>query len=285
MTLQRLQKILSAAGVCSRRKAEELITDGLVKVNGHVAELGQKADPETDVIKVRGKVLRATGERRYLLLNKPKRFVTTKDDPEGRRTVMDLVGKGFKGIYPVGRLDFETEGLLLMTSDGEFANAIMHPKGEVPKTYHAKLKGVLTDRQLDKLRKGVPLDDGMTAPAIVKKQKLTETNSWIEITIHEGRYRQVRRMFDKLGHTVLKLRRVRLGPLNLKGVPIGKFRELTPGEVEKMLKMAAGTSRSGEGGKTSTRDSKKPGGLSSQREPKGKGAAGEKKTPRRRAGR
>jgi len=278
MALERLQKILSAAGICSRRKAEELIAEGLVRVNGHVVELGAKADLETDVIKVGGKVISVTGKRRYLLLNKPKRYVTTRDDPEGRRTVMDLVGREFRGIYPVGRLDYETEGLLLLTSDGNFANAIMHPKGQVPKTYQAKLKGVLTDRQIDKLRSGIRLDDGMTAPAIVKKQRLTETNSWVEITIHEGRYRQVRRMFDKLGHTVLKLRRVRLGPLNLRGVPIGSYRELTPGEVDKLLKMSGGPAGPGEG-KKHVFGAKKP------VSPKGKGGAPKKKTPTRRTGR
>jgi len=284
MALERIQKILSAAGICSRRKAEELIAEGQVRVNGQVAELGAKADPEKDVIKVGSKVVKTTGERRYLLLNKPKRYVTTKDDPEGRRTVMDLVGREFKGIYPVGRLDYETEGLLILTSDGDFANAIMHPKGQVPKTYLVKLKGVLTDRQIDKLRNGIMLDDGLTAPAIVKKQRLTETNSWVEITIHEGRYRQVRRMFDKLGHIVLKLRRVRLGPLNLKGVPIGLYRELTPGEVEKMLKLTGGAATAGEG-KKHVFGSRKPGGPKKPGTSSGKGGAVKKKTPARRAGR
>ncbi len=236
MALWRLQKILSAAGVCSRREAEEFISEGRVSVNGVViSELGAKADPEKDVVKVGGRVVRPRPEKLYLLMNKPRRCITSLKDPQGRKTVVDFLPRELKRVYPVGRLDYDTEGLLLLTSDGEFANAVMHPAGKVPKTYEVKLRGIMPDADIERLASGVRLEDGMTAPAVVRKMKLTETNSWLEITIHEGRYRQIRRMCEKLGHDVLKLKRTKVGPLDLKGVPIGRFRELTPGEVRALM--------------------------------------------------
>jgi len=247
MAQWRLQKILSAAGVCSRREAETLITDGAVKVNGVVVtELGAKADPEKDVVKVGGKVVKPRLEHLYLLLNKPKRCITSLSDPQGRKTVIDLLPRELKRVYPVGRLDYDTEGLLLLTNDGEFSNSVMHPSRKVPKTYEAKLKGVMSDEAIARMSEGVRLEDGMTAPARVRKMKLTENNSWIEITIHEGRYRQIRRMCEKLGHDVLKLKRTKVGPLDLKGVPIGHARELTPGEIRSVME-AAGRPRTGGG--------------------------------------
>lgn len=237
MSLQRIQKILSAAGVCSRREAEEYIIEGRVKVNGRVIdELGAKADPDKDVIKVGGKVVRPPRGKVYIMLNKPKRFVSTLNDPEGRKTVIALIPREMERVYPVGRLDYDTEGLLLLTSDGEFANAVTHPSRKVPKTYEAKVKGVMSDDNIARLISGVRLEDGMTSPARVRKLKLTDNNSWLEITIHEGKNRQVRRMCEALGHPVIKLRRTKVGPLDLKGVPLGKCRELTPGEVNAILK-------------------------------------------------
>ncbi len=240
MGLERIQKILSSAGICSRREAEELILEGRVKVNGRVVtELGAKADTDEDVIKVGSKVIRPEARKLYLVLNKPKGFISTLSDPQGRRTVIDLLGKLGHRVYPVGRLDYDSEGLLLLTNDGEFANLIMHPSKEVDKTYEVKVDGVMTDADLAKLASGVKLKDGMTAPARVKKLKLTRANSWVEITIHEGRTRQVRRMCDAVGHPVLKLRRTKIGPVDLRGVASGKYRELTTREV-KALEKAAG---------------------------------------------
>ena len=250
MATERIQKILSQAGICSRREAEELIIEGRVKVNGHtVMELGEKADPEKDVIKVGNKVVRLDAKKVYILMNKPKGYITSAKDPEGRKTVMDLVGRLGHRVYPVGRLDYDTEGLLLLTNDGEFANAVTHPSREIPKTYEAKVSGVMTDSDLDKLANGVRLEDGMTAPAKVKKKKLTDQNSWVEITIHEGRNRQVRRMCEALGHPVQKLKRTKVGKLDLRGVPVGTYRDLTPSEVKGILLAAGYTVDEGKAGK------------------------------------
>ncbi len=243
MPLERIQKILSGAGICSRREAEELILEGKVRVNGHIVEeLGQKADPENDVIKVGNRVVGRqspevkNAKKTYLLLNKPRGCVTTTKDPQGRKTVMELLGHVGARVYPVGRLDYDSEGLLILTNDGDFANSIMHPSKEVPKTYEVKVRGVMDDAELRHLATGVRLDDGLTAPAKVRKMKLAESNSWIEITIHEGRNRQVRRMCDALGHPVQKLKRTKVGPVGTKGLPVGTYRELTPGEVKALLR-------------------------------------------------
>ncbi|HSB34270.1 MAG TPA: pseudouridine synthase [Nitrospirota bacterium] len=237
--LERIQKIISAAGIASRRAAEQLILDGRVRVNGKVVtELGTKADAAKDHIKVDGKLINPRQPLTYIMLNKPAGYVTTMSDPEGRPTVQDLL-KGIRiRVYPVGRLDYNTEGLLLLTNDGDFAHLITHPKHEFPKTYRAKVKGVLEDRQIDELEKGIYLDDGKTAPAKVKKLSKEEANSWLEITIHEGRKRQVRRMFDRVGHSVIKLKRVRTGNLVLGDLPEGSFRYLTPDEVQAMKELA-----------------------------------------------
>jgi 23S rRNA pseudouridine2605 synthase len=237
--LERLQKIISAAGITSRRAAEELIAEGRVRVNGKVVtELGTKADAAKDHIKVDGKLINPKQPPTYILLNKPAGFVTTMSDPEGRPTVQDLL-KGIKvRVYPVGRLDYNTEGLLLMTNDGDFAHLITHPKHEFPKTYLAKVKGVLEESQIDHLEKGIHLDDGKTAPAKIKKIRKEEANSWLEITIHEGRKRQVRRMFDRVGHSVIKLKRIRTGNLTLGDLPEGAYRYLTPAEVKALQEKA-----------------------------------------------
>jgi 23S rRNA pseudouridine2605 synthase len=243
MPLDRLQKIIAAAGVASRRKAEELITSGHVQVNGKVVtELGTKADPDTDHVRVNGKLLQAAPSHVYLLLNKPKGYVTTVSDPEKRPTVMDLI-RGIKGrVYPVGRLDYASEGLLLMTNDGDLAHRLMKAASHVPKTYVVKVAGTPKEESIAKLRAGVSIatDDGKrvrTGPASVRIVK-EAANPWYEITLIEGRNRQIRRMFEAVGHHVEKIKRVRYGPLSL-DVPPGEFRMLTPKEVAR-LKSASG---------------------------------------------
>jgi 23S rRNA pseudouridine2605 synthase len=243
MPLVRLQKIIAAAGVASRRKAEELIAGGLVQVNGQtITELGSKADPETDHVRVNGKLLHGSQRTVYLLLNKPKGYVTTMSDPEKRPTVLDLI-RGVKGrVYPVGRLDYASEGLLLLTNDGELAHRLMKAASHVAKTYVVKVAGTPKDDAIAKLRAGVSIatDDGKrvkTGPAGVRIVK-QGANPWYEITLVEGRNRQIRRMFEAVGHHVEKIKRVRYGPLKL-DVPPGKFRSLTLKEVE-LLKSASG---------------------------------------------
>ena len=244
---ERIQKIISAAGVTSRRAAEQLITEGRVKVNGKVVtELGTKADASKDHIKVDGKLINPHQPPTYIMLNKPAGFVTTMSDPEGRPTVEHLL-KGVKTrVYPVGRLDYNTEGLLLLTNDGDFAHLITHPKHEFPKTYLAKVKGVLEDSMIERLENGVFLQDGKTAPAKIKKIRKEEANSWVEITIHEGRKRQVRRMFDHVGRSVIKLKRTKTGTLSLGDLPEGGFRHLTLDEVNALRATAMKTDESGQ---------------------------------------
>jgi len=254
MSEDRLQKILARAGVASRRKAEELIRDGLVTINGQVAGLGDKADPETDSIKVDGKrVQPASSEHRYLLLNKPREVMSTVSDPEGRKTVMDFVPPGMrKALVPVGRLDYHTEGLLLLTDDGEFAQRIAHPRYGSTKTYEVKVKGTPTESQLDRLRHGVMIEGKRTSPATIterthfkpsgarRRGEPESDNSWWVVEISEGRTRQIREMFFQIGHPVQKLRRVAIGPLRDPRLPVGALRELTEKEVRGLLKSARG---------------------------------------------
>ena len=234
MPAERLQKIIAAAGIASRRKAEELITGGLVTVNGQtVTELGTKADPERDHIRVNGKLLRGPERHVYLLMNKPRGYVTTVSDPEHRPTVMQLLRGVGARVYPVGRLDYASEGLLLLTNDGELAHALMKAASHVPKTYVVKVAGVPSTEGLDKLRKGVSIESEKgrrirTAPAKIRTIR-EATNPWYEVTLTEGRNRQIRRMFEEIGHHVEKIRRVRYGPLELDVSP-GVFRRLTPQE-------------------------------------------------------
>lgn len=229
---ERLQKILSRYGIASRRKAEEMILSGQITVNGKTASLGMKADPEKDHIKVKGRLIGRPEPKVYIMLNKPEGCITSVSDAEGRPTVMGLL-KGVKvRVFPVGRLDYNSEGLVIMTNDGELSHALLHPGNEIPKTYLVKIDGVLEDKDIARLERGIRLEDGLTAPASVKKIKKTETNSWIELTIHEGRKRQVRRMLEKVGHPVIKLRRVKINGLELGGLPPGGFRHLTPGEIK-----------------------------------------------------
>ena len=238
MPAERLQKIISAAGIASRRKAEELISGGVVSVNGQtVSELGSKADPERDHIRVNGKLLHLPQRHAYFLLNKPKGYVTTLHDPEGRPTVLDLLQGAGARVYPVGRLDYASEGLLLLTSDGEFANRLMKAASHVPKTYMVKVAGKPSGDGLARLRAGlfIASDKGRrvkTAPAKVRPIRESE-NPWYEITLIEGRNRQIRRMFEEIGHHVEKIKRVRYGPLEL-DVPPGKYRRLTQEEVARL---------------------------------------------------
>ncbi len=233
---ERLQKILSRCGIASRRKAEEMILQGRVTVNGVVAGIGMKADFAKDHIKIGKKLIRKAEPKVYIMFNKPGKCITALHDPAGRRTVKDFL-KGVKAkVFPVGRLDYNSEGLILMTNDGELSNAILHPKGRIPKTYLVKINGVSEEKNIRKLERGVKLEDGITAPARVKKIRKTETNSWIEITIHEGRKHQVRRMLERIGHSVLKLKRVRVNGLILERLPAGAYRYLTPEEIKKLKK-------------------------------------------------
>ena len=238
MPTERLQKIIAAAGIASRRKAEQLITGGLVQVNGQtVTELGSKADAEADHIRVNGKLLQGVQRHIYLLLNKPRGYVTTMSDPEKRPTVIELI-RGVKGrVYPVGRLDYASEGLLLMTNDGDLAHKLMKAASHVAKTYVVKVAGVPKEEAIAKLRAGVSIatDDGKrvkTGPAAIRIVKVA-ANPWYEITLIEGRNRQIRRMFEAVGHHVEKIKRVRYGPLKL-DVPPGEFRSLTLREVEQL---------------------------------------------------
>ncbi|WP_163855673.1 pseudouridine synthase [Paenibacillus elgii] len=244
--MDRLQKVLAEAGVASRRKCEELITAGRVEVNDKVVTtLGVKVDPSQDFIKVDGKPIRRQSKV-YVIFNKPKGVITSAQDPEGRKTVTEFFKNIKQRIYPIGRLDYDTEGLLLLTNDGEFAHLLTHPKHHVPRTYLATVKGVPHGSLLDKLKNGIELEDGMTAPAEVEYQDVRpETNeAVVKITIYEGRNRQVRRMFDAIHHPVIKLKRIQFGPLQLSGIPRGKFRHLTPQEVNELRQEAL---KAGEG--------------------------------------
>lgn len=237
--MERLQKFLANRGVASRRACEQLIEQGRVTVNGHVInQLGTKVEPTIDVVKVDGKVISDLDHKLYILLNKPAGYVTTAKDPEGRPTVLDLLTDITQRVYPVGRLDYETEGLLLLTNDGELTHALTHPSHRVNKTYHARIKGIPSEENLEHLRKGVELEDGLTAPAEIRVIKQEKAGIWIEVTIHEGRNRQVRRMLEHIGHPVIYLSRVRLGLLHLEGLPTGKYRLLTPREIRDLKEIA-----------------------------------------------
>ncbi len=237
---ERLQKLIAAAGIASRRHAEQLITAGEVTVNGKVVtELGTKADPETDHIKVRGKLINPQLERRekvYVLLNKPKGYLSSVSDPDGRPTVLELLPASLGRLYPVGRLDFNTEGLLLLTNDGDFTNFITSARNQVEKVYEGKVKGVPDEQAIERLRRGVTLEDGTrTAPAKIRKLGETETNTWFEILLHEGKNQQIRRMFDLIGHSVIKLRRSRIGSLRDDELKPKSWRRLTAEEIKVLM--------------------------------------------------
>jgi 23S rRNA pseudouridine2605 synthase len=233
--LERLQKIISAAGITSRRASEVLIQGGQVAVNGViVTELGSKADPAIDIITVNGKPLSVSGKRLYILLNKPPGYITALKDSQGRPLVTDLLKDVPDRVYPVGRLDYNTEGLLLLTNDGEWANRLMHPRNEIEKEYHVRVRGKVIDQQLKRMADGVELEDGKTAPAVVNLVKSGEQNDWISVAIHEGRNRQVRRMCEAVSLSVVRLKRIRYGTLELGTLRSGQFRTLTEAEVREL---------------------------------------------------
>ncbi len=249
---ERLQKIIAAAGITSRRKAEDLITGGRVEVNGKaVTELGAKADPARDHIRVDGRLLRLPERHVYLMMHKPKGYVTTVTDPEGRATVMKLLPKGGPRIFPVGRLDYQSEGLLLLTNDGDLAHQLTHASSKVPKTYLVKVSGQPPEEAIGRLRQGVWIGGALdgrakmrpvkTAPARIRLSRPGE-NPWYEVTLTEGRNRQLHRMFLAIGHRVEKIKRVRYGPLEL-DIETGQIRALRPAEVEQLRRAAQGTAQ------------------------------------------
>ncbi|MCG2720669.1 MAG: rRNA pseudouridine synthase [Thermodesulfovibrionales bacterium] len=240
---KRLQKILSEMGIASRRASEELILEGRVTVNGQVATLGTKADAAKDHIKLNGKLLLRPEPKVYLMFNKPRGVVTTLNDPEGRPTVKDFLKRVKYRVFPVGRLDYDSEGLLLLTNDGDFAQSLLHPSKKIFKTYLVKAKGEPDEAKIQKLRKGIKLMEGVTAPAKIKKLQKTENNTWFEMSIHEGKKRQIRRMFKEINHPVLKLTRIKFGALSLGDLKSGGYRFLTAEEIEKMKREFAADRR------------------------------------------
>jgi 23S rRNA pseudouridine2605 synthase len=260
---ERLQKILSAAGIASRRTAETLIEQGRVSVNGQtITTLGSKADPETDDIRVDGRHVKPARRRRYILLYKPRGYITTRSDPQHRPTVVDLLAKGGvrEYVYPVGRLDYDSEGLLLLTSDGDLAAHLTHPRHEVEREYEVRVRGVPDDHELDRLSKGISLGGRRTAPARVTLRKVLDSESGaqalLSFVIHEGRNRQVRDMCDAVGHPVVRLRRVRIGPITDDHIRPGEFRDLTSAEVALLQRVAQATTappRSGSAAKSRRR--------------------------------
>jgi pseudouridine synthase len=254
----RLQKIISTAGIASRRAAERLIEEGRVSVNGRtVTELGTKADPDADDIRVDERRVKGAQQHRYFLLNKPRGYVTTRSDPEHRPTVLDLLRGVREYVYPVGRLDFDSEGLLILTNDGDLAATLTHPRHEVERVYEAQVLGVPDAHDLDRLRRGIVIDGRRTSPAEVEllverrpsgqhpERKKSDETSVLRVTIHEGRTRQVRKMADAIGHPVRALKRVRIGPIADKKLKPGTYRELTPDEVHRLKKSAKQTRGAG----------------------------------------
>lgn len=236
---ERLQKILARAGIASRRHSEELIAQGLVKVNGVVVkELGTKVDLAKDKIEVKGKPLPQTEQKVYYLLNKPRGYVTTLKDERGRKTVIDLLQGVEERVYPVGRLDYDSEGLLLLTNDGELTQALTHPSHRIKKIYLARVEGIPAQEKLQAMAKGLQLEDGLTSPAEVRLAGTRDNRALLEIIIHEGRNRQVRRMCEHIGHPVVRLQRTQVGPLVLDGLKPGQFRSLTIKELKEVMALA-----------------------------------------------
>lgn len=235
--MERLQKILSQAGVASRRASEQLMLEGRVTVNGAaVTELGTKADPAIDDIRVDGRRVKVVERHRYILLNKPRGYVTTRSDPQRRPTVLDLV-RVREYVYPVGRLDFDSEGLILLTNDGDLAARLSHPRHGVARVYEARVLGVPDDRDVQRLARGIVIEGRRTAPASVKlvPARRGATDATIVLTLHEGRNRQVRRMCEAIGHPVTHLKRVAIGPIRDERLRPGEWRDLTPEEVRRLL--------------------------------------------------
>ena len=237
----RLNKLLSSYGIASRRAADELIEQGRVQINGRVVtELGTKADPDSDDIRVDGRRLKTAPVKRYLLMNKPAGVMSTRSDPQRRTTVVDLLSRGGIGgyFYPVGRLDYDSEGLIILTNDGAFAERMAHPRHELERTYEALVEGVPDERDLERLRKGVPIDGQRTLPAQVRIRRSHKTRhgeqTVLEIVIREGRNRQVRKMCDSIAHPVARLRRVKFGAITDSKLRPGQFRDLTPAELRRL---------------------------------------------------
>jgi 23S rRNA pseudouridine2605 synthase len=241
----RLQKILSSAGIASRRAAEQYITDGRVTVNGAtVTTLGSKADPDTDDVRVDGRRVKIAGQRRrYILLYKPRGYITSRSDPERRPTVIDLLAKGgvHDYVYPVGRLDFDSEGLLLLTSDGDLAARLTHPRHGVEREYEVRVLGTPDDKGMERLRSGIMIEGRRTEPAQVDIRNLTPGgHAVLTVIIHEGRNRQIRKMCEAIGHPVSRLRRVRIGPIRDVHIRAGEFRDLDEKEIAALKRAAAG---------------------------------------------
>jgi len=285
----RLQKILSTAGIASRRAAETLIAQGRVSVNNvTVLELGSKADPDTDDIRVDGRRVKPAARRRYFLLNKPKGFISTRSDPQKRPTVIDILARhGIRDyVYPVGRLDYESEGLLILTSDGDLAAQLTHPSHGVGREYEVRVLGVPDDHEIERIARGVVIDGRRTAPADVQRTKIIESPSGrvetlLSIVIHEGRNRQVRKMCESIGHPVARLRRVSIGPIADARLRPGDFRELSPAEVAALRKLAGSAPRSSapDGRPTAP---KAPGAAARAVNPRGPGSrSGPARTPKR----
>jgi 23S rRNA pseudouridine2605 synthase len=240
LALERIQKILAKAGIASRREAERMVVEGKVTVNGKVVDtLGSKADALVDHIKVNGRRLTGFEPKVTLLLNKPRGYLSTVKDPKERPTVMDLLGRVKWRIYPVGRLDFDAEGLLLLTNDGDLAHILSHPRFSISRTYLVKVGGVPDERKLIRLKRGVVLEDGEARVVSFSILRRGEKNSWIRVVVTEGRNRLVKRMFSAIRHPVLKLKRVEFGPIKLGELPIGQFRYLTSEEMESLKKLIA----------------------------------------------
>ena len=246
MAEERLQKLLARAGVAARRKAEDLIREGRVTVNGRVAVIGDKADPAHDAVKVDGKRVQVATAHRYLLLNKPKGVLTAVSDEAGRPTVIGLVPPALrKALVPVGRLDYQTEGLLILTDDGELAQRLSHPRYGCHKTYEVKVKGIPEPAQLDRLRRGIVLEGKRTSPCRIDSLRTTPVkgqeggNAWFQVELAEGRTRQIREMFFRIGHSVQKLRRTAIGPLTDPHLPPGGLRELTDRELATLRRVTA----------------------------------------------
>jgi 23S rRNA pseudouridine2605 synthase len=246
VSAERVQKILARAGIAARRKAEELIREGRVTINGQVAEIGGKADPEQDTIKVDGKRVVIARTHRYLLMNKPKGVLTAVTDDSGRTTVLDLVPPPMRtALVPVGRLDFHTEGLIVLTDDGELAQRLSHPRYGCHKTYEVKVSGAPEAEKLDRLRRGVLIDGRRTAPCRIAPLRTTPVkgeeggNAWFRVELAEGRSRQIREMFFRIGHPVQKLRRVAIGPVSDPQMPVGSLRDLSEAELDALRRITS----------------------------------------------
>lgn len=239
MSIERLQKFLSECGVASRRKSEELIVAGSVKINGRIAILGDKVDPFKDKVTVKGKTVRKIDEKVYIMLHKPRGFVTTMSDEQGRKCVADLVDDAPQKVYPVGRLDRDSEGMLIMTNDGDFSNLMMHPRSHVSKTYRVTVNPPVTEQMLEMLETGVEIDGRMTAPCTAEIIEKDEQRVVLRFVLYEGRNREIRRMCEKVGLEVKRLKRIAIGTVKLGMLPQGKWRLLTEQEVKRLIADAA----------------------------------------------